>query len=359
MQDTMFGAVACDVDEEARALETIRIVEEEARALETIRMRNERFTNNPLSEDFLADLLAPVKASEVFGFRADWRNAVTELTELIDRARWQHWESIQGPYRTFYNWRTGFVESKGDYPVWAHRAATNLMYRGSSAFQHGGEGDADNDGLLTVARSFSEAHDLITDAQLLAGLAIQEATGAVRHLIDIVKQVENEFSVAHWLRAYRRPDVQADPVAQLVFQPDVEAAIDAASLSLFYPELPYITECRIHAEKLLLLADVSAAGGLSGREAGRLLSGMEENRERAKEAESALEAVHEKKMRGPLKGAEVRRKLSDPEKVRLREEAEQLRKERPAAQEKEIEFALADRWGASRSTIQRALGKKK
>lgn len=346
MQDTMFGA-------------ELSRVEEETLNLETIRMRNQRFANNPLSEHFLDDLFAPVMASEVFGFRTDWRNAAWDLADLIERARSQHWDVIGGLCRNAYNWRTGAVELKGDYPVWAHRAATNLMYRGDSAFQHGGDGDAENDDLLTMARWLSGAHDQITDAQLLSVLAIREATGAARHLIKIVGQLERESSVAHWLRAYRKLDVQADQVAQLLFQPDVEAAINAAALSLFYPELSYITECRIHAEKLLLLADISATGGLSGSAAGKLLSTMQENRERAKEAESALEAVHEKKMRGPLKGAEVRRMLSEPEKVRLREEAEQLRKERPAAQEKEIEFALADRWGASRSTIQRALGKKK
>ncbi|MFM0286398.1 hypothetical protein [Paraburkholderia megapolitana] len=346
MQDTMLEA-------------ELSRVEEETLNLETIRMRNQRFTNNPLSEHFFDDLFAPVMASEVFAFRADWHSAVVDLADIIDRALSQHWDAIEGPCRTAYNWRSGSVESKEDYPVWAHRAATNLMYRGDSAFQHGGDGDAENDDLLTLARWLSGAHDQITDAQLLSCLAIREATGAARHLIKVVGHVERESSVAHWLRAYRKPDVQADPVAQLLFEPEVEAAINAAALSLFYPELPYVTECRIHAEKLLLLADISATGGLSGSAAGRLLSTMQENRERASEAESALELVHEKKMRGPLKGAEVRRMLSDPEKVRLREEADQLRQERPAAQEKEIEFALADSWGTSRSTIQRALGKKK
>ncbi|MEQ5837979.1 hypothetical protein N0A02_00815 [Paraburkholderia acidicola] len=346
MQDTMLEA-------------ELSRVEEETLNLETIRMRNQRFTNNPLSAHFFDDLFAPVMASEVFAFRADWHCAVVDLADIIDRALSQHWDAIEGPCRTAYNWRSGSVESREDYPVWAHRAATNLMYRGDSAFQHGGDGDAESDDLLTMARWLSGAHDQITDAQLLSCLAIREATGAARHLIKTVGHVERESSVAHWLRAYRKPDVQADPVAQLLFEPEVEAAINAAALSLFYPELPYITECRIHAEKLLLLADISATGGLSGSAAGRLLSTMQENRERAREAESALEAVREKKMRGPLKGAEVRRKLSEPEKVRLRKEADQLRQTRPTAQEKEIEFALADSWGTSRSTIQRALGKKK
>ena len=210
-----------------------------------------------------------------------------------------------------------------------------------------------------MARWFSGAHERITDAQLLSGLAIKEAVDAARHLFDIVARIEREFSVAHWLRAWRRPDVQADPVAQQVFRPEVDNAIDAASLSLFYPELPYITECRIHAEKLLLLADISAAGGLSAGEASRLVSAMEENQERVRVAEFALEDIHEKKMRGPRKGADATRKLSDTEKERVRREAERLRTERPHAQEKEIELTLADRWQASRSTIQRALGKKK
>jgi hypothetical protein len=45
MLDRTFGAVACDVDEEELDLETIR-------------MRNQRFTDDPLSNDLFADLFA-------------------------------------------------------------------------------------------------------------------------------------------------------------------------------------------------------------------------------------------------------------------------------------------------------------
>ncbi|ASL42880.1 hypothetical protein bAD24_I05265 [Burkholderia sp. AD24] len=123
MFDRTFGAVARDVHDEMCDLETIRI-------------RNRRFSKNPLSEYFLADLFAPVKASEIFAFRADWRMAATELANFMERARSQHWEAIVG-------------------------------------------------------------------------------------------RVEHELSVAHWLRAWRRPDVQADPVAQQIFRPEVDKATSA------------------------------------------------------------------------------------------------------------------------------------
>ncbi|MDN7180713.1 hypothetical protein M0D69_22475 [Caballeronia sp. SEWSISQ10-4 2] len=79
MLDRTFGAVIRDVPDEVRNLVTIKV-------------RNERFARNPLSDYFLADLLAPIDTCEVFAFRRDWRNAAAELADLINRAHSEHWE---------------------------------------------------------------------------------------------------------------------------------------------------------------------------------------------------------------------------------------------------------------------------
>ncbi|WP_175925932.1 hypothetical protein [Burkholderia cepacia] len=334
-------------------------IEYEASCLETIAMRNRRVAVNPLSEHFLTDLLAPLDRYDVIRRRPQWREIALDVARVIETALGRHWE-IDGPCRReVYCWRRADVVERWDYPAWAQRAATNLVQRTSSIFQRGGDADADDSDLLVFARQSVGAHDLVTDAQLLSGLAIREAVYAVDYLIRLVSYVEQDEGVAFWFSKWRDPEVQACEYTREAYGDEIDGHIDRAALDYFYPDLQAVIEYRIHAEKLLMLADVSALGRLSASEASRLVAGVETSRAEAIELRTELGSVQEKRARGWRKASERNRKLSDADKALVCLEMVDLETSRPDLKnEMARELELAEKWGVSRSSIQRALGKK-
>lgn len=117
-----------------------------------------------------------------------------------------------------------------DYPAWAQRAATNLMRRAYSIFKHGGEADADDGNLLDFARQNAGYCSPLSDAQLLAGLAVHQASLVIECLIDSVKSVENDASFARRLHRWREPDIQGDEIGRSMFDDEIESALGRAAL---------------------------------------------------------------------------------------------------------------------------------
>jgi len=97
---------------------------------------------------------------------------------------------------------------------------------------------------------------------------------AIECLIDSANAVENDASFFRRLLRSREPDIQAGEIGRSMFDDEVEPALDRAALRCFYPAVEEVTEYRIHAEKFLLFADVSALGRLSGRETSQLAASV-------------------------------------------------------------------------------------
>jgi hypothetical protein len=343
MFNRVFGAVVPDSADEARTLLAIK--------------QRAGWTNDPLHDDFCSALFAGIPDCPVYPFRDEWHVLVKALHDLIQRAL-NHWSPDLLVTREGYDWQLGEVTWKEDYPAWAHRAATNLVRWSGGIFEHNDSVTANETNLLDSARWRSGAWKKITDAQLLACLAVGQARFAALRLVAAVKAVDEDKDVSFWLGITRQPEWQP-PEARRLLDRDVNLVIDRAALDHYFPEQENITRHRIHAEKLLLLADITATGRVSAAEAGKIVEEMATAERGRIAAESKLSELQEKRMRGPLKGADATRKLTDDAKARIPALAAQRRKQRPDIQEKEIELELAHELGVGRSTIQRALGKKK
>jgi hypothetical protein len=342
MSNRVSGAVVPDVTDEARNLLTIK-------------MRNARYPADPLDAHFCPDLFSPAVRCAVYATRDEWRELASDIESLIERAS-IHWETVPRCWRDAYDWQLGEVFPVLDYPAWAHRAARNLLLRATSIFQHGGQARAKASSFLFLARSWSGAHDRISDAQLLATLAISQARSAARLLVQSVSMVDGDDDVAFWFDVASRPEWQLLDARRLLDE-DIAQAIDRALLKYFVPNLVGIARYQSHAEGLLLLADVAASGNLSSDQLGVLLERVANAERRHASAEAKLSDVKEKQRRGPLKGAERTRKLGEADKKRVQELAASRREQ--GLSEKVIELDLARQWGVGRSTVQRALGKKK
>ncbi|MGT2429688.1 hypothetical protein ACU4HD_14955 [Cupriavidus basilensis] len=316
---------------------------DEARSLITLKMRNGRWTNDPLADDFVSGLFDPAIDARVFSYRHEWRTLLNSLRELLERARASHWGSLlatQGVWRRVYDWQSREAHERWDYPAWAHRAATNLMLRGGSIFQHAGTAGPDTGNLLFLAHSWTGARGKVSDSQVLATLAMREATAAARALVRAVQAVSDDPSVSHWLNVAQKPEWQRREVRVLLDE-DINTAIDRALLDCFYPELDYMTRHRIHAEQLLLLADVVATGSLLGKDAGQVLTQLAkadamrqaaEDHARAVQAEQAAEAAARKEV--GRKQSELMRagrlKVTPEVASAIQERSDELMKENPA-----------------------------
>ncbi len=343
MFNRVSGAVVPDVADEARNLLTIK--------------RRAGWTNDPLHDDFCSALFAGISDCAVYPFRDEWRVSVFALCDVIQRAL-DHWPSDLLVAREGYDWRLGEVTWKYDYPAWAHRAATNLLRWSGSIFKHDDNVTTNETNLIDSARSRSGAGEKITAAQLLACLAVGQTRFAALRLVEAVKAVDEDDEVSFWLGITRQPEWQP-PQSRRLLDRDINLVIDRAALDHYFPEQEYITSYRIHAEKLLLLADITATGRLSAVQAEKMVKEMAAAERGRISAETRLSELHEKRTRGARKGAEKSRILTDAEKDRIRQTAEQRRQQRPGIKEKEIELELAQQWKVGRSTVQRALGKKK
>ncbi|WP_226377205.1 MULTISPECIES: hypothetical protein [Burkholderia] len=340
-----FGAVVDDVGYEVNCLDTIAL-------------RNRHVAINPLSDYFFADLLAPLDRRDVIRRRPEWQEMALSLARFIETTLGRYWEIEGACRRNVYCWRRAEVVERWDYPAWAQRAATNLMYKAYSIFKRGGEADADDGNLLMMARQYIGAHDLLTDAQLLSGLAIREAARAIEHLVRLARDVEHDPNVAFWLKAWLRSDVQSNDYARDQFGAELDARIDRAALDIFYPDLETVTDYRIHAEKLLLLASVCATGRLSSTEASRLFAQLEAREQHIEELGSTVDEMRAKRASFQIKGTLARTKLTAADKDEVKRQYDDLVAAHPDKQVKDIELTLADQWGVARSTIQRAAGKK-
>lgn len=192
------------------------------------------------------------------------------LAHFVETALARHWEIDGACRRNVYCWRRAEVVERWDYLAWAQRAATNLMRQAYSILKRGDEAESDDGDLLAAARQYIGYSGLLSDAQLLSGLAVHQASTAIECLIDSANAVENDASLVRRLHRLHEPGIQADPIGRSMFDDEVELALDRAALRYFYPSLEDVTEYRVHAEKLLLLADVSALGRLSARETSQL-----------------------------------------------------------------------------------------
>jgi hypothetical protein len=340
-----FGAVVADIDAEARSLVTIQI-------------RNERVSNNPLSDYFLTDIFGPAEKCLVYSLRPDWREATEGLHDLIERIRAVHWERIPGPVRSVYEWRQRVVDERQDYPAWAHRTATNLMRRASSVFQHAGEAGPDTGNLLYLARYGTVAPDCLTDAQLLAGLAIKEAASAARILVAAIVAVEHDKRAAGLLKLAENPEFRDSPKAWEILEANIHRVIDEIARDRFYPELADVTSYRIHAEKLLMLADICSAGGLMAADASRLLGVMEQ---RAAEDSRLAQERKEQNAQKVERMVKERRKLDGSTKALIAKIADRMRREEPAILKKDLysdigaELRLKHGIDLSESSIKRGL----
>lgn len=169
-------------------------IEYETNRLETIALRNQRIPVNPLSDYFCEDLLAPLERANITRLRKEWRDMAGSLVQIIDAARDRHWKR-DGPYRLRYCWRQAEIVEEEAYPAWAHHATQDLLRNAYSIFKRGGEAEADDGDLLTLARHYIRPHVSLTDAHLLSGLAIREAVRAVEHLTTLVDHVEQDEHV--------------------------------------------------------------------------------------------------------------------------------------------------------------------
>ncbi|KVD74831.1 hypothetical protein WS62_03885 [Burkholderia sp. ABCPW 14] len=137
-----FGAVVDDVGYEVNCLDTIAL-------------RNRHVAINPLSDYFFADLLAPLDRRDVIRRRPEWQEMALSLARFIETTLGRYWEIEGACRRNVYCWRRAEVVERWDYPAWAQRAATNLMYKAYSIFKRGGEADADDGNLLMMARQYT------------------------------------------------------------------------------------------------------------------------------------------------------------------------------------------------------------
>lgn len=332
-------------------------IADELGALGTIQLHNERAAVDPLHPDFLSILLEPATACRVYRKRKAWRAQAIALAELIERAMDKHWRTAGSVHRLAYSWRDREATVLCDYPAWAHRAARKLLREASSIFQHAGGAGPDAGVLSYLARSLSGESARVTDSQLLAGLAIREAVFAARELVDAVCKVEREKVVQLWMdeaeqerwqgRRTRARDAQPGDfeAAKIAMDcedldSDVKRAIDSAALKYLYPVLDHITERRIHAEQLLLLADIVATGGMSGKQAAQTLSDLSraraegaaalDGREKAEDELAArLESERQAKAASKLKMGDISRKAGAQERRRIREIAFAFKAENP------------------------------
>lgn len=334
-------------------------LDDEVRCLETIAIRNRRHTINPISEHFLEDLLAPLDSCEVISRRPEWRDIALSLARFIETALARHWEIDGACRRNAYCWRRAEVVERWDYPAWAQRAATDLMRRSYSIFKRCDEADADDGEWLDYARQYVAYSDMLSDAQLLSGLAVHQATLAIECLIDSVKSAENDASFARRLHRWREPDIQANEIGRSMFDDEVESALDRAALRCFYPALEDVAEYRIHAEKLLLLAGVSALGRLSARETSQLVASAELEREEASRLRGEIGERRQRQQENAAKATNATRVLTDELVAEIRAEYQALRDADSRAKVEAIENDLAVRYGVSRSSIQRARGVRK
>lgn len=341
-----FGAVAGDLDDEVRCLETIAI-------------RNRRNSRNPLSEHFLEDLLAPLDSYEVIRRRPEWRAIAMGLAHFIENALARHWEIDGACRRNVYCWRRAEVVERWDYPAWAQRAATNLMHHAYSILKRGDDADADDGDLLDAARQYIGYSDLLSDAQLLSGLATHQASMAIECLIHSANAVENDASFVRRLHRSREPDIQVNEIGRSMFDDEVELALDRAALRCFYPSLEEVAEYRIDAEKLLLLAGVSALGRLSARETSQLVASVASEREEVSRLHGEIRERRQRQRDNAAKATDATRVLTDELVVHIRAEYQARRVADPIAKVEVVENELAAKYGVSRSTIQRARGVRK
>lgn len=340
-----FGAVVPDVSDEVRCLEDIR-------------SRNARFPQNPLSKYFVADLLAPLELRE-FGAAAhlpsDWQAVIAELTGFIERAIDRLWGSLSLVYRPHvFDWRNpelGAVEEH-DFPRWAHEAATGLLRWSINIFRRGGDADPGDNHLLDMARSYVSESRQLTDAQIFTCLAVAETTKALRLLGEVVTNTEGDDAVSFWISRWYKADVQACAIRRKVFGESVNEKIAAVFPAYLASRVIDVMEYRLHAEKLMLLADALNAGMLSPDAAAKLA--MDEARFRQKE-QKRIEAQREL----AEKGANATRVLTDAVKGEIRNAAITWKAERPSGLKKELYSELGDAFGVSIDSIKRALGVKR
>ncbi|WP_186167165.1 hypothetical protein [Burkholderia gladioli] len=340
------GAVTNDLDDEVRCLETIAI-------------RNRRHSRNPLSEHFLEDLLALLDSYEVIHRRPEWRAIAMGLAHFVETALARHWEIDGACRRNVYCWRRAKVVERWDYPAWAQRAATNLMRQAYSILKRRDEANADDADLLNAARQCIGCIGLLSDAQLLSGLAVHQASMAIECLIDSANAVENDASLVRRLHRLREPDIQADEICRSMFDDEVELALDRAALRYFYPSLEDVTEYRVHAEKLLLLAGVSALGRLSASQTSQLVVSIASEREAVSRLNGEISERRQRLQGNAAKATDATRVLTDELAAHIRAEYQARRDAEPIAKVEVIETELAVKYGVSRSTIQRARGVRK
>lgn len=393
MPPRVFGAVVRDIADEARRLDTIKI-------------RNERHSNDPLADDFLSTLFAPAEACRVYALpeRADWRRLAAALRGLVRRALDVHWGHLRTIDRHVYSWRLADVVQRCDYPAWAHYAARDLLRKGGSIFQHAGSAGPDTGVLLYVARSWTaharaggqgqrdtdplvfERDERLVNARVLAGLAIREAVLSARQLVEAVRRVDEQGPIRRWrcfVARYEGADASTipyeDAVALIEAQDELEREIERAVLDEFFPLLEYITEHRIHAEQLLLLAGVVAAGGISGKEAERVSVSLERERAERMNAEAALSVADEREAKRTARkkaesDARVRKMRAGRLKVTpevasaIRGRFDELMKENPGmlvktrhaevARYVNEKFGLSDNQAIAIRTVQRKLARK-
>ncbi|RKT98997.1 hypothetical protein C7H84_33735 [Burkholderia sp. Nafp2/4-1b] len=230
------------------------------------------------------------------------------------------------------------------------------MRRAYSIFKRGGEADADDGDLLEFARQYVGYLGPLSDAQLLSGLAVHQATVAIECLVDGVKSTENDLSFARRLYRWRELDIQADEIGRAMFNDEVESALDRAAVRFFYPELEDVTAYRIHAEKLLLLADVSALGRLSAHEMSQLVASIASEQEEANRLRLEMRARRQRQQNNAARATDATRKLTDELAAQIRTAFQARRDADSRAKVESIENELAAEHGVSRSTIQRARG---
>uniref|UniRef100_UPI001A9FE495 hypothetical protein n=1 Tax=Pseudomonas sp. 78_B TaxID=2813566 RepID=UPI001A9FE495 len=156
--------------------------------------------------------------------------------------------------------------------------------------------------------------------------------------------VEQDKHVAVWLKEWLRQDVQDNDYARKAYGAELNARIDRAALDIFHPDLETVTDYRIHAEKLLLLADVCATGRLSSTESSRLFAQLEVREQHIEELDSTVAAMRAKRENVQIKGTLARTKLTTADKDEVKRQYDDLIAAHPDKQVKDIELTLADQW---------------
>ncbi|WP_161788833.1 hypothetical protein [Burkholderia pseudomallei] len=333
-----FGAVVCDLSEEVQCLSVIQA-------------RNKRFAGSPLSPYFLVDLLAPLEPFE-FGAAAclssDWQAIIDELKDLIERAIDRLRSSLDLVCRpSVFDWRNPEMEPAQAYefPRWAREAVAALVTRSYSIFKRGGDARAGDSYLLDMARSYVPLSGRFNDGQLYTCLAIAEATKALWALGEVVSNTEGDEGVSVWIKHFLARDVQSSAVSRKAYGKKVNEKIADALPDYLAPRVMDVMDCRVRAEKLMLLGDALAAGMLSPADARKLSDTIHSRRKtQLANAEAATTA---------------RRILTDEKVKEIRVAAQERATQFPGELKKTLYAELASAFGVSYDTIKRALGVKK